>query len=169
MKMKRSNGRIEVGGAGIHPPSLRSRSVPSVSSLCPLCYPALVAAMCLLASCAQGPNAALAGPEYPDRSQSKTLDIQVVRDETIIRLTNTTARGFGPSRLWVNRWYSKAVDKLDVGQSLELNLWDFRDQYGAPFQAGGFFATRKPEKLVLAQLATENEVFGLVVVGRGQD
>jgi len=122
-----------------------------------------------LASCAHRPNAALAGPEYPDRNQAKTLDIQVVRDETTIRLTNTTARGFGPSRMWVNRWYSKAIEKLDVGQTLELDLWEFRDQYGEPFQAGGFFATRKPERLVLAQLQTGEDVYGLVVVGRAEE
>jgi hypothetical protein len=129
----------------------------------------VAAAACTLASCAPGPNADLAGPEYPIRDQGRTLDIQVVRDETRIRLTNTTARGFGAGRLWINRWYSLPIERLEVGQTLDLDLWDFRDRHGEPFQAGGFFATRKPERLVLAQLESGDELLGLVVVGRGED
>jgi hypothetical protein len=130
----------------------------------------LVAALTLLsaAGCSQGPNPALAGPPYSERQQGKTLDIQVVRDETVIRLTNTTARAFGESRLWVNRWYSLPIKKFAVGQTLELNLGDFRDEYGEAFQAGGFFATKKPERLVLAQLDTGDQLLGLVVVNRGE-
>lgn len=117
-----------------------------------------------MGGCSQGPNPSLAGPTYPERSQAKTLDIQVVRNETEIRLTNTTARSYRSSRLWINRWYSKPIERFDVGQTLKLSLWDFRDEYGEAFQAGGFFATRKPEKLVLAQLESGDEMLGLIVV-----
>lgn len=117
-----------------------------------------------VARCSQGPNADLAGPSYPERPQATTLDIQVVRDQTTIRLTNTTARSYGSSRLWINRWYSQPIERFDVGQTLKLSLWDFRDEYGESFQAGGFFATRKPEKLVLAQLESGGEMLGLIVV-----
>jgi len=165
--MKARKRRSEASHPGANAAKSRARcfllSALSFQPLLPLCT------ALFLASCAHRPNAALAGPEYPDRNQAKTLDIQVVRDETTIRLTNTTARGFGPSRMWVNRWYSKAIEKLDVGQTLELDLWEFRDQYGEPFQAGGFFATRKPERLVLAQLQTGEDVYGLVVVGRAEE
>jgi len=104
---------------------------------------------------------------YPERRQGQTLDIQIVRDETIIRMTNTTVKPFVNARMWVNRWYSKPIEKFDVGQTLELSLWDFRDEHGEAFEAGGFFATRKPDRLVLAQLEVGEELFGMVVVGRG--
>lgn len=143
--------------------------IPFASSASPL--RPLRTAFCLLAvvaaGCTSGPNADLAGPEYPEIKQNQTLDIQVVRDETVIRLTNTTAHAYGPSRLWVNRWYSLAIDKLDVGQTLDLSLWEFKDRYGESFNAGGFFATRKPEKLVLAQIEAGDRLEGLVVVNRG--
>lgn len=118
-----------------------------------------------MVGCRSGASPELAGPEYPDDTiQAKTLDIQVVRSETVIRLTNTTARSFGKSVLWMNRWYSHPIEKLGVGETLELSLWDFRDENGEAFRAGGFFATRRPDRLVQAQLQTEGTMFGLVVV-----
>jgi hypothetical protein len=122
-----------------------------------------------LPACARGPNPDLAGPTYPLIDQGKTLDIQVVRDETIIRLTNTTVRPFADARLWINRWYSLPIERFDVGQTLELSLWDFRDEHGEAFEAGGFFATRRPDRLVLAQLQQGEELLGLVVVGARED
>jgi hypothetical protein len=119
--------------------------------------------------CARVPNPDLAGPAYPEREQTRTLDIQVVREETVIRLTNTTARGFGKCRLWMNRWYSLAIDKFDVGQTLELDLGAFRDEHGEAFEAGGFFAIKKPDPLVMAQLETGEEMLGLVVVSAPED
>lgn len=117
-----------------------------------------------LVGCSHGPNPDLAGPSYPAKEQVGTLDIQVVRRDTEIRLTNTTASAYGSSRLWLNRWYSKPIERFDVGQTLTLSLWDFHDEYGESFEAGGFFATRRPEKLVLAQLDSGGEVLGLIVV-----
>lgn len=124
----------------------------------------LAGAAAALAGCAHGPNPDLAGPSYPELAQTATLDIQVVRHETDIRLTNTTASSYKSCRLWLNRWYSRPIERLDVGQTLTLSLWDFHDEYGESFEAGGFFATRRPEKLVLAQLETGGELLGLVVV-----
>lgn len=121
-----------------------------------------------LEGCASGPDPSRAGPEYPAIEPGATLDIQVVRESTVIRLTNTTARSYEDGRLWVNRWYSRPIGRFEVGETLELSLWDFRDQYGEPFQAGGFFSTRKPDKLVIAQLQTGDQLLGLVVVNRGE-
>lgn len=132
----------------------------------------LAGAAAMATGCAHraDPNLASGGGlEYPERPQAATLNVQVVRDETVIRMTNTTARAFGPSRLWINRWYSRPIDKFDVGQTLELSLWDFRDQFGEPFEAGGFFAVRKPYRLSQAQLDTGDELLGLVVVARGEE
>lgn len=121
----------------------------------------------LLGACAVKQDPALAGPEYPEaKTQSRTLDIQVVRTQTTIQLTNTTARAFGKSRLWLNRWYSAEIPALAVGQSIELRQDSFRDQYGEAFRGGGFFATRKPQKINLVQLETEDGMVGLIAVGK---
>ena len=127
----------------------------------------LGAAALMLAGCHSAQDPALAGPMYPaEKAQVRTLDIQVVRTETSIRLTNTTARAYGKSRLWINRWYSAAIDGLGVGDSIELRQDSFRDQYGESFRGGGFFATRKPQKVDLVQLETEDGMLGLVAVGK---
>lgn len=132
------------------------------------------AAVASSAGCRSGSDVEASGAVYPENvPQTRVLDVQVVRDETMITLTNTTARGFGRSRLWVNGWYSLEIDGFAVGQTLNLSLHDFKDRYGTPFRAGGFWATRKPERLVLAQIepldAQPRELIGLVVVGRGDD
>lgn len=133
----------------------------------PLRTSALLCVSLLLAACTTARDPKLAGPDYPEaKPQGQTLDIQVVRGETTLTLTNTTARSFGRSRLWVNRWYSREIDKLDVGQTLELDLSSFRDIYGEAFRAGGFFATRKPDRVELVQLETADTLLGLIAVGR---
>ena len=120
-----------------------------------------------LSGCSSRQDPSLAGPEYPEtKSQSQTLDIQVVRSETAISITNTTARSYGRSRLWVNRWYSREIPSLGVGETIELPLKTFRDQYGETFRAGGFFATRKPQRVQQVQLETADGLVGLVAVGK---
>lgn len=127
-----------------------------------------------VSGCRSGSDVEASGAVYPDAVlQSRVLDVQVVRDDTVITMTNTTARGFGPSRLWVNGWYSLEIEGFAVGQTLKLSLHDFKDRYGTAFRAGGFWATRRPERLVLAQIepldAEPRELIGLVVVGRGEE
>ncbi|MGQ0629297.1 MAG: hypothetical protein ACT4PL_14495 [Phycisphaerales bacterium] len=104
------------------------------------------------------------GAMYPEVQQSEVLDIQVFRDETEVRFTNTTARSFGPSRLWLNQWFSRPIDGLEVGQSMTLDLRSFEDRYGDGFRAGGFFATELPDKVVLAQLENDGRLLGMIVV-----
>jgi hypothetical protein len=121
----------------------------------------------MLAGCTPSRDPALAGPDYPEsKTQSETLDIQVVRTPTTISITNTTARAYGRSRLWVNRWYSREIPSLGVGETIELPLKTFRDQYGEAFRAGGFFATRKPQRVQQVQLETADGLVGLVAVGK---
>jgi hypothetical protein len=134
-------------------------------SLC-LCASVVIAA----AGCTTSRDPALAGPEYPEsKSQAQTLDIQVVRTPTSIAITNTTARAYGHSTLWVNRWYSREIPSLGVGETIELPLKSFRDQYGEAFRAGGFFATRKPQRVQQVQLETADGLVGLVAVGKESD
>lgn len=132
--------------------------------------PALLAALiaaAALAGCASDNTRIDAGPVYPTRllPAAETLDIQVFRDGQHIELTNTTARSFGPSWLWLNGRFGLQIEGLAIGQTLRLPLRSFRDEFGEPFRAGGFFATEKPERLVLAEIQTGDTLAGLVVVG----
>lgn len=120
-----------------------------------------------LGGCASGLRP---GPRFPDAlRQEATLDVQVVRDSTVIRFANTSARAVGPSRMWLNRRYSREIPPLGIGESMELALGEFVDEFGGRFRAGGFFAAEAPERLVQAQLEPlepggERALIGLVVV-----
>lgn len=122
-----------------------------------------LAALASAGGCSQ--NAVIeGGPIYPDIKQGEVLDIQVVRDETVIRMTNTTARAIPACRMWINRWYSRELGGMEIGQTLELELDEFRDKYGETFRAGGFFAPERADWLVQAQLEVDGQMKGLVVV-----
>lgn len=127
-----------------------------------------------LAGCSSGPRAVDYARAYPALKQGETLDIQVFRRAKRIELTNTTARAFGPSTLWLNAWYSRPLGGLGVGQTLDLPLKEFRDENSEPFRGGGFFAAEAPDRLVLAQLETTGPdgkplMLGLVVVSGGDE
>jgi hypothetical protein len=114
------------------------------------------------------------GDAYPAAAPTgQTLDIQVFREGTQIRFTNTTARAFAPSRMWINRWYSRRLEELAPGESVRLPLAEFRDQYGEAFRAGGFFAIQRSDKVAVAELHTStpegDAVLPLVVVGGGEE
>lgn len=108
-------------------------------------------------------------PTYPAVEQREVLDIHAIRDGTRVSLTNSTTSAFGPSRLWINRWFSREIDGLAIGQQLDLSLSDFKDQYGEEFRAGGFFATRKPDRLVLMQIENEGAMYGVVTAVSGDN
>ncbi len=129
-----------------------------------------------LCACHPGSTAIVEGRPYPsDVPPGPTLDIQVVREGTVIRFTNTTARALGPFTMWLNARFYAHVDGLGVGQTRELSLKTFKDRWGDPFRAGGFFATQRPELLAKAEIepdasesGTARELLGLVVV-RGEE
>lgn len=93
-------------------------------------------------------------------------------------MTNTTAMSFGPSRLWLNRRFSCPIEEWKVGQTLDLHLSVFVDEFGEEFRPGGFFAAENPDKIVHAQIESPRldleadgpldfsgiSMFGLVVV-----
>ncbi len=105
---------------------------------------------------------------YPTQAdRDEVLDVQVFRDGTKIKMTNATARDFGPSTLWVNQRFSRPIDGFAPGETVTLSLYEFRDQYQDKFRAGGFFATLDPDPVVLVELqpADEATLYGFVVVG----
>ncbi|MFG0292224.1 MAG: hypothetical protein ACF8MJ_03615 [Phycisphaerales bacterium JB050] len=105
---------------------------------------------------------------YPaQKVQAEVLDIQLIRDGAEISLTNTSARAFGETTLWLNQEFSYVIDGIAVGQTVRLDLSEFRNHHGAYFRAGGFFATERPKNVVLAQLELGEDaqsLLGIVVV-----
>lgn len=110
--------------------------------------------------------------EFPTNLvRGEVLDVQVSRDVTILRATNTSARAFAsPSTMWINRRFSLPIGDWGVGQSITVKLDTFRDNFGEQFRAGGFFARERPDTVVLVELetptpdATGMQLIGLVVV-----
>lgn len=132
-------------------------SLPAICLLAALAMP--------LGACQSGSNVEANMPVYPAHEQrSELLDIHAVRDGTSISLTNSTAKSFGPGRLWINQWYSRPIDGLSVGQTLTIPLAEFRDTYGEAFRAGGFFATQKPESISLLELECETKIYSFVAI-----
>lgn len=125
--------------------------------------------------CSSTPDTVDYARPYPRAAaRGATLDIQVFRRAQEIEFTNTTATAYGPSTLWLNGRYSRPIPGLAVGESKTLRLREFRDVHHEAYREGGFFATLKPDRLVLAQLETtgptdEPILLGLVVVGTGDE
>jgi hypothetical protein len=107
-----------------------------------------------------------AGRAYPvEMVKEPSLTIQVLRDVTTIGMTNTTAHAFGASTIWLNSRYSHEIDGMGVGQTLTLELDAFTDEFGEHFRGGGFFAIVNPDPLVMAEIESDGQLFGLVVAG----
>lgn len=146
-----------------------SRSTPIFVSAMPraglLLHGFIVVACMITAGC--GGNARIGEARgFPmEKSQVSTANIQVIRRETEITLTNTTSRSFAAATMWINRQFSRPIDSLEIGETITLPLSGFRNEHGEAFRAGGFFATEKPDRLVQAQIETEDGLVGLIVVG----
>lgn len=118
-----------------------------------------------LTSCSTTSSSFATGPVYPThKAQTRVLDIQVIRRQTRITLTNTSAESLHAGRMWVNAEYALDFDGLGIGESTTLSLLDFRNEFSETFRAGGFFATRIPADLVQVQLEDESGLTGLIVV-----
>jgi len=97
---------------------------------------------------------------------TRTLDIQVFREDTNIRLVNTSPISFRDFDLWLNQRYVRRVESLPAGETVILSLWDFYDDRGEVFNAGGFFASFDPTPLRLTQIQLDEEtpLIGLVTI-----
>ncbi len=117
---------------------------------------------------------AKAGPVYPDSiAKGEVFDVQVFRKSTHLRLTNTTTRDFGASTVWINQRYSSPIDALASGQTIDMDLKIFVDEFGETYRAGGFFSQRVPAPVVLCQLETDEGngpvMHGFIVVENSVD
>lgn len=131
---------------------------------------------CILGLSACSSSVRIRGDErpYPDRiERTPALDIQVFRRVKTLTMTNTTAHEFGQCTLWLNARYSKRIDGFAIGQTLEIPLSEFHDEFGEIFRGGGFFAADPPQRLVLAEVESPDEhgntrMYRLVIVADEQ-
>lgn len=124
-----------------------------------------LAGVCASPGCA--PNTTIgAGVQYPARlGQARTLDIQAFSDGVRLTMTNTTAGTIRDARVWVNAYYQHAIDDpWAPGQTIVLSLDQFRDEFDAPYRAGGFFAGRNPDKVYQVQVEHAGRLDGVVLV-----
>ncbi|MFG0331146.1 MAG: hypothetical protein ACF8PN_14765 [Phycisphaerales bacterium] len=118
-------------------------------------------------SCHRGPTSALPDESrvYPyDRDTMATLDVQIFRDGPKIEVFNHTVDTFMDFRLWLNERFVYEIDVLPAGESIELSLFDFHDEYGEAFRGGGLFARYEPDPLVKAEMETEDGLFAFVAI-----
>ncbi len=114
----------------------------------------LAAIVSLTACSSPRTNAPWARPYPENPTLSGTADIQVVRDGTQVSMTNTTAREFGPSTVWINMQWSLPIDGFKPGQTLTLDLSQFRNEHQERFRAGGLFSAERPDMVALTQIET---------------
>ena len=109
----------------------------------------------------------MAGPEYPfGEHTTSTAQIQVFRDGTMISIVNSTASAWGPSRMWLNQRFSRSIDGLAAGQTLDLDLYSFWDEDGESYPGGGFLSTRPsmPVRLIEIEPASDEPMIGFVSI-----
>lgn len=153
----------------------------STSLLARLSRAGLVAAVCAgavaVGACSSTPKAIPENaPAYPGEAagQAKILNVQVLRSGPSITFTNTTAGPLGPCRMWLNQRFSRMIDKIEVGQTVTLDLYSFTDEFGDEFRGGGFFSMERPDKVVLSQLEIQGadgtaSLLGLITIAGGED
>ncbi|MDP6693509.1 MAG: hypothetical protein QF444_04205 [Phycisphaerales bacterium] len=114
------------------------------------------------------PDISKATQRYPfELHSSEVLPIQVIRKGEHIIIVNSTADDFNNATIWINQQYTQSLPMMPAGSTIRINLWDCYDAFGEKFNAGGFWRTDEPTKLVLAELQQhENQpLIGLLVIG----
>ncbi len=137
--------------------------------------PALVVGLAIACGCCAGCGVLQLGrlpasDPYPAAlEKGPTLDVQVAvdREQVSVTLTNTTARSFEDTTIWLNAWYAFDMRPLAIGETRRIRISRFRDKFGDRMPAGGFFATQRPKPIVLAELESDGVMYGLIVV-RGE-
>ncbi len=126
--------------------------------LCPL----------LLTACGHtmyDPNHATAA--YPfDLHQPGSVDIQVFRKGPTLEIVNSTPVAYRDVDIWINQRFTRHLDVLPAGATVQLSLWEFWDLRGDRFSAGGFWRTEEetPVRMVELQLNEGEPLVGLVAI-----
>ncbi|TVQ79517.1 MAG: hypothetical protein EA380_04345 [Phycisphaeraceae bacterium] len=104
-------------------------------------------------------------PVYPGVVNGDVLlDVQAFRRGTTLEMTNTSTVSFERARVWANRTYSREISGFRIGETIRVGLAAFRNEYGQRFEAGGFFATARPDALVSVEIEADGVMYRVVVV-----
>ncbi len=122
----------------------------------------------ILPSC-QNPagNPLLANSPYPSSLHlADSVPIQVIRDDDIIAIVNSTADDYPTTTIWVNQRFSSPLPSMPAGSTIEFNLVKLRDAYGEQFNAGGIWRTDEATDLIIVELQIDEEtpLVGLIVI-----
>ena len=113
----------------------------------------------------------LAMPPYPyELHTTNVIPIQVFRDGTEIEIVNSTDKSWSDLIVWVNQRFAARLDQLPAGRRVSMDLFNFRDDLGEQFRAGGLLRTRPAAKVELVELQSglEQPLVGLIAVMPGQ-
>lgn len=120
-----------------------------------------------LSACAGGPPPFAVGVYPPRLDQQVLAEATVERSGTVLLVHNNSQMILGPGRMWVNQEFSHPVDAIVIGETVQFDLSEFRNEFGERFRAGGFWATERPKRVGLVQIEPEADgarLLGLVVV-----
>ncbi len=104
---------------------------------------------------------------YPfDKHEASSIDIQVFRKGPTLEIVNSTPVSYRDVDIWINQRFTRHLDVLYAGATVQLSLWDFWDLRGDRFSAGGFWRTEEPTplRLIELQLNDDDPLIGLVAV-----
>ncbi len=137
----------------------------------PFCLAILGASFALLASC----HGSMNDPSWATQPFPKTLhttqtdDMQVFRDDTDLQIVNTSPQSYSDFNLWINQRYVQHVNSLPAGGTITVSLWEFYDEYGDRFNAGGFFRAYEPTPVRMVQIQPKEDgakLRGLITIRR---
>ncbi len=109
----------------------------------------------------------LATRPYPyAQHNTSVVDVQCFRRGTELEIVNATPESYEHFSLWINQRYVHEVPSLSAGATIRVSLWNFVDQYGRRFYAGGFFRSYPAEPVRLAEIQTAEDqpLIGLVAI-----
>ncbi len=90
---------------------------------------------------------------YPLKLHERTwVDIQAFPEGTRLAIVNSTPRSYGPCDVWINQRFMSSLAGLPAGATVNMSLWDFWDERGDRFSAGGFWRTERPVPVRLIEL-----------------
>lgn len=104
---------------------------------------------------------------YPDHlHRAESVDMQVFRKGDKLTIYNATARSYRDFDFWVNQQFVHHVDALAAAGKVTVSLWDFWDERGEVFNAGGIWRVYEPTpvRLVEIQLNEEEPMIQLITI-----
>ena len=104
---------------------------------------------------------------YPfDLHENDTVDIQVFRKGPTLDIVNSTPVAYRDVDIWINQRFTRHLDVLPAGATIQLSLWEFWDLRGDRLSGGGFWRTEEetPVRLVELQLNEDAPMVGLVAI-----